>query len=184
VQRSYCWKRETEGSHCYAEQKIDAMHITYISNEDALCLEIIQDKIKFFAMSMYIDIEEQIENIFTKIDQILQFVKGQRILIDTDSNSRSKTWHAEIRNTRGKIGGIHASRHLHIINEQSETVTFHNRGGSSKIDLTIANKRIADVHECEISELEIFSDHNFPKFKVGKHNSYENKYQCIRYMIK
>ena len=51
------------------------MHNTHISNEDAVCLEIIQEKIKLFAMSMYLNIEEQIENFFTKMDQILQFVK-------------------------------------------------------------------------------------------------------------
>jgi len=91
-------------------KKIVAMHITHISNEDAVCLEIIQEKIKLFAMSMYLNIEEQIENIFTKIDQILQFVKGPRNLIVTDSNSRSKTWHDEIRNTRPKSVGIHGKQ--------------------------------------------------------------------------
>jgi hypothetical protein len=35
---------------------------------------------------MYFDIEDQIENNFTKIDAILQFAKGGRILIATDSN--------------------------------------------------------------------------------------------------
>ena len=53
--------------------KIDAMLFTQISNEDALCLEIIHEKLKFFAVSMYLDIEEQIENSFTKLDEILQF---------------------------------------------------------------------------------------------------------------
>jgi len=77
-----------------------------------------------------------------------------------------------------------ASRHLHIINEQSEKFTFHNRGGSSKIDLTITNNLIADVREWEISEKEIYSDHAFLKYKIGKANCYLNNYQCIRYTIK
>ena len=88
MQNIYCWKRETQSSHCYPEQKkkIDAMLSTQISNEDAVCLEIIHEKLKFFAVSMYLDVEEQIENSFTKIDEILQFAKGERILIATDSN--------------------------------------------------------------------------------------------------
>jgi len=68
------------------KKKIDAMLSTQISNEDAVCLEIIHEKLKFFAVSMYLDVEEQIENSFTKIDEILQFAKGERILIATDSN--------------------------------------------------------------------------------------------------
>jgi len=78
------------------------MLITQISNEDTVVLEIIHEKIKFFALSMYLDIEEQIENSFTNIDEILQFAKGTRILIAADSNSRSKTWHDKITNSRGK----------------------------------------------------------------------------------
>ena len=62
------------------------MLITQTSNEDTVVLEIIQEKIKFFAVSMYLDIEEQIENSFTNIDEILQFAKGIRILIAADSN--------------------------------------------------------------------------------------------------
>ena len=44
-------------------------------------------------MSMYIDIEEQIENRFTSIDEILQFEKRTRILIAADSNSRFNSWY-------------------------------------------------------------------------------------------
>ena len=84
---------------------------------------------------MYLDNEEQIENSFTKLDKILQFTKGARMLIATDSNSRSKTWHDKITNPRGKkLEEYLASRHLHIVNEESETYTFHNSRGSSNID--------------------------------------------------
>ena len=126
---------------------------------------------------MYLDNEEQIENSFTKLDKILQFTKGARMLIATDSNSRSKTWHDKITNPRGKkLEEYLASRHLHIINEESETYTFHNSRGSSNIDLTITNDNlITDMHEWEISEEESCSDHNFLKYKIGKANSHENK---------
>jgi len=53
-------------------------------------------------MNMYLDIEEQAENSFTNIDELLQFAKGRRILIAADRNSRSKAWHDIITNSRGK----------------------------------------------------------------------------------
>ena len=85
---------------------IEAMLIIQISNEDAVCLEIIHENIKYFAVCRYLDIEEQIENSFTKIDQILQFAEGARILIANDSNSQSKTlaWQNK-KYTRQKTGG-------------------------------------------------------------------------------
>jgi len=136
---------------------------------------------------MYLDIEEQIENSFTNIDKI-QFTKGARVLIATDGNSRSKTWHDKITNSRGKkLEEYLASRYLHIINEESEMFTFHNSRGSSNIDLTITNNNlIADVHEWEISEEESCLDHNFLKYKIGKANSHKNKhnYQSLRYEVK
>jgi hypothetical protein len=39
-------------------------------------LEIINENLKFFAASMYFDIENQIEYNFTKTDAILKFAKG------------------------------------------------------------------------------------------------------------
>jgi len=117
---------------------------------------------------MYLEIEEQIEKSFTKLDEIVKFTKGARILIATDSNSRSKTWHDKITNPRGKkLQEYLASRHLHIVNEENDRNTFHNRRGSSNIDLTITNDNlIEDVHEWEISEEESCSDHIFLKYKI------------------
>jgi hypothetical protein len=79
--------------------KIDAMLITQKSDEDTVLLEIIYENLKFYAVSMYLDYDDQIENNFTKIDAILQFAKGRKILIATDSNSRSTTWHDTITNS-------------------------------------------------------------------------------------
>jgi NDP-sugar pyrophosphorylase family protein len=49
---------------------------------------------------MYFDIEDQIENSFTKIDGLMAFVKDGRILIAVDSNASSKTWHDVKTNSR------------------------------------------------------------------------------------
>jgi hypothetical protein len=67
--------------------KIDTILITQISNNDTVFFKIIHKNLKFYAVSMYFDIEDQIENNFSKIDAILQFTKGEKILIATDSNS-------------------------------------------------------------------------------------------------
>jgi hypothetical protein len=98
--------------------KIGAMLITQISNEDTVLLEIIRENLKLFAAKMYFDIEDQIENNFTKIDAVLQFAKGGRVLTATDRNSRSTIWHDMMINSRGKkLEEYLASKQLHIINE-------------------------------------------------------------------
>ena len=166
--------------------KIDAILITQISDGDTVLIEIIHENMKFFAASMYFDIEDQIENSFKKIDALLKFAKGGRILIATDSNSRSTTWHDTVTNTRGKkLEEYLASKQLHIVNEGSERSTFHSRRGSSNIDLTITNNSlIKAVNKWEINAEESCSDHNFLKYNIGIADSFNNvhNYHGIGYI--
>ena len=69
-----------------------------ISNDDTVILEIIHENLKLLAASLFFDIEDQIENYFTKIFASLHFDKGGKIVIHTDSNCRSRTWHDIITN--------------------------------------------------------------------------------------
>jgi hypothetical protein len=184
--------------------KIDAILIAKLSAEDTVVLEIIHGKQKFYAASIYFDYEEQIENKFHKMDEIMRFINGGRILIAADSNARSKTWHDVITNCRGRkleeyLASKHlylaskqlylASKHLHLINEESERSTFHNSRGSSNIDLTISNNNLlSDVSGWEVSSEESLSDHNYLKYKIGAGvtNGHKNDYktQSIRYVLK
>lgn len=70
--------------------------------KDTVFLEIIHENLKFFAASMYFDLKNQIENNFTKMDALLQFANGGRILIAADSNARLTTWHDVITNSQGR----------------------------------------------------------------------------------
>ena len=139
---------------------------------------------------MYFDYEEQIENKFNKLDEIMRFINGGGMLIAADSNSRSKTWHDVITNSRGrKLEEYLASKQLHIINEESERTTFHNSRGSSNIDLTITNNNLlSDVNGWEISSEESLSDHNYLKYKIGagvtNGRKSDYKSQSIRYVVK
>jgi dihydroxyacetone kinase-like predicted kinase len=58
--------------------------------------------LKLYTASMYFDIEDQIENNFEKMDEILRFAADRRVLIAAYSNARSKTWHNVKTNLRGQ----------------------------------------------------------------------------------
>jgi hypothetical protein len=139
---------------------------------------------------MYFDHEEQIENKFHKMDEIMSFINEGRILIAADCNAGSKTWYDVLTNSRGrKLEEYIASKQLHIINEKSERSTFHNSRGSSNIGLTISNdKLISDVMGWETGTEESLSDHNYLKYKIGvggtNSQKKDNKVQSIMYVIK
>jgi hypothetical protein len=157
--------------------KIDTMLIAKLSDEDTVFLEIIHQNLKFFAARMYFDIEDQIENNFKKMDEILRFASGGRILIAADSNSRSKTWHDVKTNSRGrKMEEYLASKQLHIINEESDWFTFNNTRGSSNIDLTITNNNLtAAVSGWEIMQKTAYLTTTISNIKLMKEEPKDKK---------
>jgi len=69
------------------------------------------------------DYKEEMYN-SQKIESILKFTKGGKLIMEVDSNSRSTMWNDKITNPRGKkIEEFVASHHLHVINEKSERTT-------------------------------------------------------------
>jgi hypothetical protein len=119
------------------------------------------------------------------MDGLIEFAKNGRILIATESNARSKTWHNVKTNSRGrKMEEYLASKQLQIINKESDRFTFQTSRGSSNTDLTVTNNNlIVAVSEWEISPEESLSDHNYLKYKIeiGASNyNNDNKSQGIR----
>jgi hypothetical protein len=60
---------------------------------DNAILELSYKNTRILAESMYLDLNEEIDNKTAKIDEILQYSNGSDILIAMDSNSRSTIWH-------------------------------------------------------------------------------------------
>jgi hypothetical protein len=92
---------------------------------------------------MHLDINKDIDKKTEKVDEIRRFSKDIGVLIAMDSNSKSKAWHDNHTNPRGKtLEEYLLSSNIHIMNEESEQTTFQSRRGRSNIDLTKVNNRI------------------------------------------
>jgi len=119
---------------------------------------------------MYFDITKEIERELDKIEEILEFTKGNGLVIAVDSNSRSMALHDSQTYQRGKIMEEYIiSKTLNIMIEGSELNTFQNRRGSINIDLTIVNNQLLSaLKNWEISEEESCSDHNVINFGLGQ----------------
>jgi len=149
-------------------------------------LEVLSDKAKTIVASMYFDINRQIEDDLNKIDAIVQQAKGAGVLLAIDSNSRSKMWHDNQTNARGKtLEEFLTSKRLHILNEESTLTTYLSSRGSSNIDLTVvSNKLLRAVENWEVSDQESCSDHCIIKFVVGQASwSCKLESQGLRYIV-
>jgi hypothetical protein len=166
---------------------IDAVLIKQLCDRDNVILELRYKNTRILAASMYLDLNEEIDNKTAKIDEILQYSKDSGILIAMDSNSRSTIWHDNQTNSRGKMLEERLiSRDSHIMNEESELTTFQSRRDSSNIDLTIVNNRLLkNLSDWEISEDNSCSDHNIIKFKIGHETNHEiqHNHNGPRYII-
>src|SRR5215469_6963943 len=136
-------------------KEIDVVLITQLSDEDCIVAEISYRNTKFYGISLYFDITEDIELNIRKTEQILNYSKGHGVLIAADTNARSRVWFDTITNQRGKVLEDFLTIHnLCIANVRSEP-TFETTRGSSYVDLTIVNtqliRRITDwtcgIHE-------------------------------------
>ena len=185
--RIYGYGEDRSRAAIIPNDTIDTLMITQCSDDDIVLLEIKVGQATFCTASAYMDFNDAIVNYFKKIERILEFTKGAKIILAIDSNSRSTTWYDVTTNERGRLlEEFVASNQLHIINEESLRTTFHSIRGQSNIDIAITNRMLAAIENWEISEEESASDHKIIKFNLKIEEDEENiiKTPELRYIIK
>jgi len=167
--RSYvCGNGRKRPAPLVNNKEIDLLLVTQLSDEDCVVVEISYGNFKFYGISSYFDITEDFEINTRKIEHILNYSKGQGLLIAADTNARSKTWYDTITNQRGKaLEDLLTIYNLHIENYRTEP-TFETTRDSSYVDLTIVNyqllRRVTDW-TCGIQES--CSDHKILTCNLG-----------------
>ena len=162
--------------------QLDATLITQLSNEDSVAVEVRSETVKFCSVSMYCDSCREIEEDSRQLEKVMDYTKGNGLIIAVDSNARSKMWHDTITNQRGKIREFIIYNDLHVLNE---TPTFQSNRGSSRIDLTITNSRpVRFVCDWICGEEESCSERNIVNFKFASVNNGKGKmnYTGVRYV--
>lgn len=91
------------------------------------------------------------------------------VLIAGDFNSHHFDWGSRSCNKRGEALSDLIHAHGLVICNTGNTPTFHNRNGSSIIDLTIASPALAArITDWEVLDTTSLSDHNYIKYKINK----------------
>ena len=90
--RTYAYGKGKHRAAIIVQDKtIDVLVITQISDKDAVLLEINNAKLRFYAANVYFDFNEPIDNNIKRVERILKFTKGKKLLLAMDTNSRSTT---------------------------------------------------------------------------------------------
>jgi hypothetical protein len=120
-----------------------------------------------------------------QLEKVVDYTKGNRLIIAADSNARSKMWHDSITNQRGNILEFLSCNDFYVVNEATETPTFQSNRGSSCIDLTITNSRLVRyISDWTCGEEAICSDNSIVNFKTASVNNGKGKmnYVGVRYI--
>ena len=92
---------------------------------------------------MYFDSRKDIEEDIRQLDKLMDYTKGNGLIITVGSNARSKMWHDTVTNQRGNIlEEFTICNDLYVLNEATETPTFQSNRGSGRIDLTISSNKL------------------------------------------
>jgi len=82
--------------------KIDAVAVKQVSDEDACLIEFSCKGLKFYGASLYFAIDRDMGRGIGKVKEIRKLTIGKGLIISIDSNSRNKLWHDTQTNQRGK----------------------------------------------------------------------------------
>jgi len=146
------------------------------------CVQMQSGSLVLVCISTSIETEEDIG----QLEKVMDYTRGNGLIIAADSNARSKMWHDTITNQRGKIlEEFLICNDLYVMNEATETPTFQSNRGSSCIELTIANSRLVRyLSDWTCGEEESCSEHNIVNFKITSVNNGKGKmnYMGVRYI--
>ena len=101
--------------------KIDAVAVKQVSDEDASLIEFSCKGLKFYGASLYFAIDRDMGRDIRKLEEIRKLTRGKDLIISIDSNSSSKLWHDTQTNQRGKnLEEFIITSDLFLINEETE----------------------------------------------------------------
>lgn len=148
--------------------EVDVIAITQGSHEDAILTEISHQGLSLFGASLYLPIDRDMERDLDTIDNIIQYTKGEGLVLAIDSNARSKFWFDKHTNARGRtLEEFIITRDLHILNKDNGTPTFETSRGCSWIDLTLCNSKLSQhTRRWTCGEEESCADHKTIFFDV------------------
>lgn len=153
--------------------EMDTIMINQLSDADCVVVEVNWYKFGFYVVSKYFDINEDMDEDTRKLETIVNFTKGKRLLIAADTNARSHMWFDTLTNHRGKkLEEYLTTSNLYINNEDNGLPTFETVRSRSRIDLTISNNTmVRHITEWNSGEEESCSDHKIITFRIETNDS-------------
>lgn len=114
------------------------------TTEHVIYFQIYTNAYCFYIVNVYCQHSLPISHFLDLINNILIKLKGKRLVITLDSNSKSDAWFSRETDERGKlVEEFILANDLVILNERSNIPTYMSPSGQSNIDITLASSNFS-----------------------------------------
>ena len=115
------------------------MKLDHLSDEHLVCAQIDNGLTDLYIVSGYFQFSDPIELYITKTSNIIRALKGKKIILCLDANSKSPMWHSDTLDENGeKMEDFIQDMELMALNEPGNPSTFATTRGKSNIDITLS----------------------------------------------
>ena len=157
--------RRTRAAIYIKGEKFKGILIARLSTPDIAVVNITGNGLDVVIISAYLPPNEDYDRSIHELDFAIKNLKEKKIIVCSDTNSRSPFWGDTELNKRGEsLESFCASNDLRILNTDSEVTFFNKQGSKSKIDLILANDLALDYRpRAEVLTVHTGSDHKMIK---------------------
>ena len=166
---SQCTGRETRAAVYIKGVQYKGILVSHLSTPDVAVVDVTSSNLNFVLISAYLPPNKDYQRALRELENALQNIDtDKKVLICSDTNSRSSFWKDHDTNDRGRMfEQFLATNEVTVLNTEG-VETFKNANGSSVIDLVLANSNLLNNRpEVEVmSETLTSSDHKMLQIKI------------------
>lgn len=130
------------------DQKMEAFHNTALETEHLMCFQVITEHENICIVNVYCQYSLKIGPILDLVENVLNKLRGNKIILTMDANARSNFWYAGDADDRGKeLEETILTQDLYVINKPNNSATFVSSQGESNIDITLTTSNMLSMVE-------------------------------------
>jgi hypothetical protein len=152
-----------------------AFEIAGLCTTHCVCVQISDEATEIYVVSQYLPPTENIEIGVRQLGEVLNHLKGRKVIIGIDANAKSPLWNSRSTDDRGEaLEAVIAQYGLHIANKTGHAYTFETTRGRSNIDITLTSPElILLLEEWKVHEDRTSNDYRIleTRLDLGKHNT-------------
>jgi len=128
------------GGSGHKQSKSGLLFISQLSNTHCVCVEVQVPGFSFYVVSCYFQYHDEMEEHLRHLEMVCHSLRGKRLLVALDANTRSSLWSPQRTDERGiKLVELIRAFGFQVLNDATQPPTFWTSTGSSYIDVTLAS---------------------------------------------